>query len=147
MGHQLPRQQQVNHGIDVSTDEQPQVIQAYSRHSRLPAVLEQRDGEKSVCYTLMIADNNPAFAGHFPNHPVVPGLVQIEWADHFCKPLSIAGQLKNLEAVKFTRLLQPGCTVHLTLELISVDEAATKVKFTYFDENSSFSSGRLVYVE
>ena len=143
----MGRQYQLIHGNDVSEQDQSLVNQPYSRQSRLPSVLEHSQNDTSAHISLLIEETNPAFAGHFPDHPVVPGLVQIEWADYFCRSLAVAGQLKNLEAVKFTRLMKPGSTVQLKLEIISAGSGLTKVQYTYFDDDSSYSSGKLVYVD
>lgn len=107
-----------------------------------PAVIdEQRDGDE---YTLRLAV--PAdldyFPGHFPQAPVLPGVVQVAWALRLAASrLGTPPHCREMEALKFQRLLQPGSRVTLALRF---DRARSKLHFAYRDGDDTFSSGRLV---
>ena len=82
------------------------------------------------------------FDGHFPNSPVLPGVVQLMWVDHFARQLFDAtGGWRKLEAIKFTRLLQPDSAVTLTLR---VRNGVEQIQFSYAADGAVCSSGRLV---
>jgi len=68
-----------------------------------------RDGEDRLVISLALDRDDPAFAGHFPGHPILPGVVQIDWA------LRLAGPLIGTQAraarrfrAKFIRVISPG---------------------------------------
>jgi 3-hydroxymyristoyl/3-hydroxydecanoyl-(acyl carrier protein) dehydratase len=57
------------------------------------------------------------FDGHFPDCPLLPGVVQIGWAIELGRQhLPFTGTFRALSAVKFTRVIQPPASVWLTLE-------------------------------
>lgn len=81
------------------------------------------------------------FAGHFPGAPVLPGVLQVQWALALAAPrLGIAPRCREMEALKFQRLLRPGDVVELELRL---DAARGKLHFAYRLDGAHCSSGRL----
>ena len=68
-------------------------------------------------FALAIAADHPAFDGHFPGRPIVPGVVLL---DHSLRALAsdVAGRWKIGNA-KFLSFVAPGEPVHL-----DVDDAA-----------------------
>jgi 3-hydroxymyristoyl/3-hydroxydecanoyl-(acyl carrier protein) dehydratase len=78
--------------------------------------------------------------GHFPAHPIVPGVAQIGWV------LEAAGELlgaeprvRALEALKFPTPLRPGDSLELEVELAA---AADVLRFTLRDGARIFATGR-----
>jgi 3-hydroxymyristoyl/3-hydroxydecanoyl-(acyl carrier protein) dehydratase len=69
------------------------------------------------------------FKGHFPEQPVLPGIVQVHlaalWASHLWgwKPLD-----SNLSQLKFRQILRPMDTVRL---LLTRDIAKQRLAFAY----------------
>lgn len=65
---------------------------------------------------LTISPEHPAFAGHFPSRPIVPGVVLIDLAQHAIE--SMTGlQLAGLPAIKFISPAAPGDALILDFEV------------------------------
>lgn len=66
----------------------------------------QRDGEG--VFRLQVEAGHPAFQGHFPDQPILPGLVQIDWAIRLgAEAFGPLGTFKALEHLKFQATIQP----------------------------------------
>lgn len=79
--------------------------------------------------------------GHFPEQPVVPGVVQVHWAieratDHF----GALGAFKGIEALKFHRIIEPDTNLKLELEF-----SDGKLRFSYSSEFGRHSQGRILF--
>lgn len=79
----------------------------------LPEILaEIRDGQ-TLRLKLRVQPELAYFPGHFPGHPILPGVIEIDWAvrlaeRHFDLPRQRFSQLKN---VKFTSPVLPETTL------------------------------------
>ncbi|MDX2507645.1 MAG: AMP-binding protein, partial [Gammaproteobacteria bacterium] len=83
------------------------------------------------------------FDGHFDDNPVLPGIVQVHWAEAFGRRLfAFSGQFKSLKIVKFKRIIVPGYIVTITLEY---DDANKKLLFQYESEKGVHSSGQICF--
>lgn len=61
---------------------------------------------------LTIAVDHPAFAGHFPGMPIVPGVLLLDEAVHaISQALGQPGQAWQIGSAKFLSPLQPGACV------------------------------------
>lgn len=107
-----------------------------------PTILdEQRDGDNCTLRLAVPADLD-CFPGHFPQAPVLPGVVQVGWALQLAAArLGAAACCRELETLKFQRILQPGDHVTLTL---CHDRAHGKLRYVYRQGDTPHSSGRLV---
>ncbi len=65
-----------------------------------------------VSGTLTIAADHPAFAGHFPANPVLPGVVLVDLILAAAGITAIAG----ITRLKFLRPVRPGERIDYTLE-------------------------------
>ncbi|SEC57167.1 Acyl-coenzyme A synthetase/AMP-(fatty) acid ligase [Pseudomonas mohnii] len=109
---------------------------------KAPQVLEQIETEGEWSLQLAVPPDLAYFSGHFPRAPVLPGVVQVEWA------LKLGQQLMNLpekfagmEVLKFQQLVRPGDEVQLHLRF---DPARSKLYFAYRNETATCSSGRIL---
>ena len=69
-----------------------------------------------------VSINEPFFPGHFPQEPVMPGVLIVEalaQASMFCLPLApgTIGYLAGIEGARFKRKVIPGDTLHLHVQL------------------------------
>ena len=81
------------------------------------------------------------FDGHFPQAPVLPGVLQVGWALALAAPrLGTSMHCREMESLKFQQLLRPCDEVELTLRL---DAARGKLHFAYQLAGAHASSGRL----
>lgn len=89
-------------------------------------VVSCEPGKRVVCYK-NVSFNEPFFQGHFPGHPVMPGVMVIEALaqaggilSHLSKDESCAGKLSYLVKVdkaKFSRMVVPGDRLELDVEI------------------------------
>lgn len=83
------------------------------------------------------------FDGHFPTIPILPGVVQVDWAVELARAhLQIAGRFKGIAATKFRRLVRPGMSLDLTLEH---RRESGELRFEYLLGNASASIGRVLF--
>jgi 3-hydroxymyristoyl/3-hydroxydecanoyl-(acyl carrier protein) dehydratase len=111
------------------------------RNADSPAVLDKRVAEHSAELRLFVGGQLSCFRGHFPDAPIVPGVMQIHWAIEFARQLlDMDIDASAIEALKFQRAIPPATYVTLKLQF------ATDTKTLYFDYSSEagrFSSGRI----
>ena len=83
------------------------------------------------------------FPDHFPAYPILPGVVQIGWAEYYAKLLfAIGTPFSNMEGIKFVKPIPPG--VELTLQLTWKADCG-KLYFNFTSAAYNYSSGRLIY--
>ena len=70
--------------------------------------------------TLHVASDHPAFAGHFPGRPILPGVVLLDWAIGAIESCEQAGGeflgRHQLSACKFHRPVGPDATLSLRID-------------------------------
>jgi len=107
----------------------------------LPSVISKRHSADHSELEILVADDNPWFEGHFPDHPILPGVVQIAWAVHYAGVLhGFTRAAQTLEQIKFKRPTLPG--TRLTLQL-TADVAAGRLRYEYRDTQHVYASGVL----
>jgi 3-hydroxyacyl-[acyl-carrier-protein] dehydratase len=85
-----------------------------------------------------VSANEPFFAGHFPDFPVMPGVLQVEALAQAAAVLAYdlegfepgkqIAYLMSIDHVKFRRLVEPGDRLDLDVELESFRRGIVKVK-------------------
>ena len=76
---------------------------------------------------------------------MLPGVVQVVWAEHFGRELlGVSGSFRSMRTVKFKAIVLPGAELELSLEY-SPDEG--RLQFHYRSGSGEHSQGRLLYEE
>ncbi len=111
-----------NGGLD--TDEVMQILP-----HRYPFLMVDRiigfEGENKITGIKSITINEPFFQGHFPGHPVMPGVMQVEAMAQVAsillfkltKTSSRVGYFMSADQVKFRKPVFPGDTIFIHAEL------------------------------
>ena len=109
---------------------------------KLPNVLAVDTSKNNeVVIDLELPPQLEAFCGHFPDNPILPGVVQIDWAVRFA---STYLGIQNISArdfqVKFRNIIRPNAPLSLTLQFNSIKN---QLLFTYKSGDNPMSSGQL----
>ena len=112
---------------------------------KYPEVISQKvfSEEKTVLLELFIPRTIEFFEGHFPNSPVLPGVVQVDWAIDFAHQfLNIKKEdFLKMEQLKFTKVIVPNSTVFLSLTVEN-----NRLVFKYYNQETVYSSGKIVSI-
>ncbi|MGE8351780.1 MAG: AMP-binding protein [Pseudomonas protegens] len=107
-----------------------------------PEVLEQVQHEQEWQLQLAIPPDLAYFSGHFPATPVLPGVVQVDWALALGRQLlDLPGRFAGMEVLKFQQLVRPGDRIQLNLRF---DVQRQKLYFAYLNDGAPCSSGRII---
>lgn len=89
-----------------------------------------------------IQGDHPAIAGHFPNHPVVPGVVLLS---EVCETLRLGStaplRIMRLPVVKFSSPLRPGEVLTIVVE----EQATTSAAFSCHVNGRTVASGSIEF--
>lgn len=109
----------------------------------VPAVSASEPVAHGVRLHLEVPTDLTYFEGHFPEVPLLPGVVQVAWAIEFGRQLlGVGGTFRALNAVKFMRVIQPPCTVVL---LLQYEREKRQLDFAYEVEGRPCSSGSALF--
>lgn len=90
---------------------------------------------------LQLEPGTGAFAGHFPELAILPGVVQLDQAIRACTPWYPLQQFLRIDRLKFMHPIQPGSALTLTLR----HQKPGQVDFEYRLGEQGLSSGCLVF--
>ncbi|VVP33251.1 acyl-CoA synthetase family protein [Pseudomonas fluorescens] len=109
---------------------------------KAPEVLEQSESDGEWSLQLSVPPDLAYFSGHFPKAPVLPGVVQVEWALNLGRQLlKLDGGFAGMEVLKFQQLVRPGDEIQLHLRF---DAERGKLYFAYRNDTATCSSGRIL---
>ncbi|WP_070886003.1 acyl-CoA synthetase family protein [Pseudomonas argentinensis] len=115
---------------------------AAARPTRVePASIREDNGEWHL--ELDVPLDLAHFSGHFPGTPVLPGVVQIDWAQQLARALikGLPPLFGGMEVLKFQQLVRPGDRLQLALRF---DAERNKLYFTFRSGEANCSSGRIL---
>ncbi|MBI3131925.1 MAG: hydroxymyristoyl-ACP dehydratase [Acidobacteria bacterium] len=99
----------------------------------------QAHPERAGTFTFRMEAEHPAYRGHFPGDPILPGVVQVEWALRLGEAaFGPFAAFQGLEHLKFQSTITPGETITLSL---AWDAARNELAFEYADERGLKSKG------
>jgi acyl-CoA synthetase (AMP-forming)/AMP-acid ligase II len=109
---------------------------------RFPDLHLVDDAPARKLFALTVPADLLYFDGHFTVAPVLPGVVQVDWAIHYGRlHFGLTGAFAGMNALKFQQMIRPG--VPLSLEL-TWDEVKRSLNFRYFSDAGAHASGRIL---
>ena len=108
-----------------------------------PVVLDEIREEEAIHLRMRLPEDLFYFKGHFDGAPILPGVVQIDWAVRFAEThFGLKPTLQRIEVLKFFDILTKNREIQLTLQY---DDAQGRLNFLYDLDGKKYSSGRLMF--
>jgi 3-hydroxymyristoyl/3-hydroxydecanoyl-(acyl carrier protein) dehydratase len=109
---------------------------------KLPTVIAaDTTKDTEIILGLELLPQSEVFCGHFPDKPILPGVVQIDWAVRFA---SLYLGIDNISArdfqVKFRNIIRPNVPLSLAIQFNAIKN---QISFTYKSGDDLMSSGQL----
>jgi len=109
--------------------------------------------EKGCIGTKSVTINEPFFQGHFPNHPVMPGVLQIEAMAQAASIVVMRipenhgkiGYFMSADEVKFRKPVVPGDTIFIHVNMLSVKKRLGKAACKCLVNGEVVSEGVLLF--
>lgn len=99
----------------------------------------ENNGQESEI-SLIFPKNSNFFKGHFPDFPILPGVVQLFFAKEFARDIfNLDFVPQKVKKVKFSSIIKPEMKVKLVLT-----RNEKSVEYKYINEEKTFSSGTFV---
>jgi UDP-3-O-[3-hydroxymyristoyl] N-acetylglucosamine deacetylase/3-hydroxyacyl-[acyl-carrier-protein] dehydratase len=97
--------------------------------------------------------NEPYFQGHFPGHPVMPGVLQVEAMAQVASIVMMRktenagkiGYFMSADAIKFRKPVVPGDTLFIHCEMISAKKRLGKAACKCIVNGEVVSEGELLF--
>jgi 3-hydroxyacyl-[acyl-carrier-protein] dehydratase len=118
----------------------------------LDRVLECEPGKKVIAIK-NVSINEPQFQGHFPSHPIMPGVLIVEAIAQAAGIIAITAHpdftkkrvyLTGLDGFRFRRPVIPGDTLRITVEKIAEKRAIWKFSALVEVEGQRVAEGELL---
>jgi len=115
-------------------------------------VLELEPGKRAVAIK-NVSVNEPQFTGHFPERPLMPGVLLVEAMAQVGGLILLATQeykgklavFAGIDNVRFRRMVVPGDQVVLSAELIKVRAGIGKVRASASVDGRIVADGELLF--
>ncbi len=111
-------------------------------NENFPEVLTAAADGFKVCFGLGISEDLSWFRGHFPDMPVLPGVVQLHWAVVVARAVfEFPDSPLEVKRLKFKNVVIPPKELELSVCVHEPNE----VQFEFHSSDEKYSLGRLVF--
>jgi 3-hydroxymyristoyl/3-hydroxydecanoyl-(acyl carrier protein) dehydratase len=110
-----------------------------------PEVLDVVAGPTALKLKLYVPATLQWFRGHFPEQPILPGVVQLAWAMGFARErFALDPAVEKIVELKFLRVIRPGAELELELAWSAGER---ELGFRFRQRESTCSSGRFILAQ
>jgi len=128
----------------MASSERLSLVHAMSTKQGFPRVLSVSEEGSVNRVALEVSADLCWFRGHFPQRPVLPGIVQLHWAVLVCRHLyGFETSPHEVKRLKFKKVVIPP----RTLELVVSKERQLEVLFSFSSLGDVNSEGRILFSE
>ncbi len=129
----------------LSTESINSQLQNLDQQLGWPNIVSVQHVEMAYELQLSIPSNLEVFAGHFPEEPVLPGILQVHWAvalAEICFDRTLGDGFNAMKGIKFNSMVVPSSELRLSLKLQN-----SRLAFSYWQRDIKYSNGSLVFNE
>lgn len=102
------------------------------------------DAGSAIRFTTAVLADHPALPGHFPGHPIVPGVVLLNEVLRAARATMLPGaSFANMVEVKFNAPVAPGDS----LTIVLARDRGERLRFSIERSGVSIASGRFTIAE
>ena len=118
-------------------------IEQHFESETRPRVLRHESRDNGCQLQLAVSPNCQYFEGHFPDNPILPGVVQLKWAEDMAREwLGVDGPFQGMRSVKFKKVILPGTVLTLALDYTPGNG---RLDFRFSSVAGEHSQGRMQY--
>lgn len=93
---------------------------------------------------LAVSEGSPWFDGHFPGHPVLPAIAQVEVAARLHREAGERGYLAGIDALRFSEPVLPGDRLRIRLGVCD-EHGRGRLRLTRAGDGVEIGSGTLIW--
>ena len=115
------------------------INECMNRNLSLPLILERNIYKDFACFKIAFINNSNFFKGHFEGFPILPGVVQLFYANWFTQ-LAFGKDCRcgQIRKIKYSNIIRPAKVVYLEFK-----KTESNVSYKYYDDEFTYSSGVL----
>lgn len=108
----------------------------------MPTVVRHESGEEEL-FVLALEPDHLVFQGHFPGNPILPGVIQVDWAIRLgTEVFGPLGEFQGISNLKFMSIIRPLENIELRL---TFDREAGKLRFRFDGPMGRKSAGVIFF--
>ena len=105
----------------------------------LPLILERNVYSEFAHFKIVFLNNSNFFKGHFEDFPILPGVVQLFYANWFASiAFGVDCRCGQIRKIKYSNVIRPAKVVYLEMK-----KGENGINYKYYDEGITYSSGIL----